>query len=257
MRKLLPVPMLAVLLSIASNGGATTVSDSRLVVKGTHQEAIQSQQKVDTLALETQKMLEEYQRIVRNTDYQDAYNAQLQQLKLSQEQEIASLSSQLDDINVTQMRIMPLLLSMADALEKFVLLDLPFQQEDRISAVVRLKQQLRNPSLAVPDKYRMVLEAFQVESDYGRTLASYRDTLTLEGDTRSVQFLRVGRIALYYQTLDGSTVGHWDGEQWQVLPDGMQGLVQRALRVADQQVAPQLLRLPLIKPAVVTEANPS
>ena len=99
------------------------------------------------------------------------------------------------------MRILPLIMSMADALEKFVILDLPFQQEQRISAIVQLKQNLQSPSLSVPDKYRMVLEAFQVESDYGRTLAAYRDNLTLEGETLSVDFLRVGRVALYYQAM--------------------------------------------------------
>lgn len=234
-----------VLLAPVGLAHGASVTDSLKIVEKTNSASIASQKKVDTLALETQRMLEEYQRIVRNTEYQDAYNAQLQQLKANQEAELASLREQLNEINVTQMRIMPLILSMADALEKFVVLDLPFQQEQRISAIVQLKQHLQSPSLSVPDKYRMVLEAFQVESDYGRTLASYRDNLTFDDEQRSVDFLRVGRVALYYQTLDGKQSGYWDGEAWQPLPDEMNANIKQAMRVASSQLAPQLLNLPM------------
>ena len=57
------------------------------------------------------------------------------------------------------------------------------------------------------------MEAYQVETDYGRTIEAYRGPLTLEGTTRTVDFLRVGRVALFYRALDGSLVGHWDREQ--------------------------------------------
>lgn len=246
----------AVALASVSLTQAATVTDSLKVVEKTNQASIASQKKVDKLALETQRMLEEYQRIVRNTEYQDAYNAQLQQLKANQEVELASLREQLNDINVTQMRILPLILSMADALEKFVILDLPFQQEQRISAIVQLKQNLQSPSLSVPDKYRMVLEAFQLESDYGRTLAAYRDNLTLDGETRSVDFLRVGRVALYYQSLDGGQSGYWDGAAWQPLPQEMNGNIKQAMRVANNQLAPQLLNLPMLRGNDSEEVGP-
>ncbi|GAA5317790.1 MAG: DUF3450 domain-containing protein [Candidatus Pelagadaptatus aseana] len=239
----------ATLLLTCNQVGAATVNDSLKVVETTNRSAIASQKKVDKLALETQRMLEEYQRILRNTEYQDAYNAQLQQLKQNQAMEIDALKQQLNDINVTQMRIVPLMFSMVDALEKFVVLDLPFQQADRISAVVQLKQQLRNPSLSVPNKYRMLLEAFQVESDYGRTLDAYQGRLS-EGEVeRSVNFLRVGRIALYYQTLDGQESGLWhvENDQWQVLPETMNHAIKQAMRVARNQLSPQLMNLPVIK----------
>lgn len=248
--------LIGALLVSASLVHGASVNDSLKVVEKTNQSAIASQKKVDKLALETQRMLEEYQRIVRNTEYQDAYNVQLQQLKANQEVELASLREQLNDINVTQLRILPLILSMADALEKFVILDLPFQQEQRISAVVQLKQNLQSPSLSIPDKYRMVLEAFQVESDYGRTLAAYRDSLVLDGETLSVDFLRVGRVALYYQSLDGSHSGYWDGEDWQALPENMNANIKQAMRVASNQLAPQLLNLPMQRANASAEANP-
>jgi hypothetical protein len=226
---------------------STSVDDSLDVIGKTNISASQSQQRVDKLALETQRLLEQYQSIILNTEYQDAYNAQLQQLQHNQSAQITSLKRQLNDINITQMRIMPLMLSMADALEKFIVLDLPFQQTKRINGIVQLKQHLRNPALSAPNKYRLVLEAYQIESDYGRTLHAYRDKLQQGGVDISVQFLRVGRIGLYYQSLDGRRSGIWDKTtgNWQRLPSHMNANIKQAVRVADNRVAPELLNLPV------------
>lgn len=232
---------------IDKTNSSASVDDSLDVIGKTNLSASQSQQRVDKLALETQRLLEEYQSIILNTEYQDAYNAQLQQLQQKQSEQIASLKEQLNNISVTQMRIMPLMLSMADALEKFIVLDLPFQQSQRINGIIKLKQHLRNPALSVPNKYRLVLEAYQIESDYGRTLDAYRDKLQQGEVDVLVQFLRVGRIALYYQSLDGLRSGIWDKKtgNWQLLPNNMNDNIKQAVRVANNRVAPELLNLPV------------
>jgi len=140
--------------------------------------------------------------------------------------------------------------SMADSLEKFVVLDLPFHQEDRVGSVIQLKQYLRNPSLSLSKKYRLLLEAFQIENNYGRTVESYRDSLSLNGENLSVEFLRIGRVALYYRTLDGRASGRWNAQRndWDELPESFDRNISDAIRVASNQVAPQLLRLPMVNP---------
>ncbi len=245
--------VLVALLLLISNPSilwAASVDDSLSVVRKTNKSAIESQQRIDQLSIQSQKLLEEYQQIIQNTDYQNAYNFQLKQLKEDQETELASLQKQIDEINTTQLRIMPLMNSMADSLEKFVVLDLPFHQEDRVGSVIQLKQYLRNPSLSLPKKYRLLLEAFQIENNYGRTVESYRDSLSLNGETLSVEFLRIGRVALYYRTLDGHVSGRWNTESndWDDLPDAFDRNLSDAIRVASNQVAPQLLRLPMVNP---------
>ncbi len=229
---------------------AATVDDSLSVVSKTNQSAIASQQRIDQMALQTQRMLEEYQQITLNTEYQNVYNYELKQLQQDQEAELESLQKQIDEINVTQLRIMPLMNSMADALEKFVVLDVPFRQEQRVNGVIQLKQHLRNPSLSLPDKYRLLLEAYQIENDYGRSVETYRDSLEVEGEMLSVEFLRVGRVALYYRTLDGATSAYWnrDTREWEVLPVAFNRNISDAIRVAGNQVAPQLLSLPMVMP---------
>ncbi len=229
---------------------AATVDDSLKVVGKTNQNAIASQQRIDRMALQTQKMLEEYQQITLNTEYQNTYNYELKQLNADQDAELDSLQKQIDEINVTQLRIMPLMNSMADSLEKFVVLDIPFHQEQRVNGVIQLKQHLRNPSLPLPDKYRLLLEVFQIENDYGRSVESYRDTLEVEGENLSVEFLRIGRVAFYYRTLDGITSAYWNNEtrEWDLLPAEFGRNISDAIRVAGNQVAPQLMRLPMVKP---------
>jgi hypothetical protein len=103
----------------------------------------------------------------------------------------------------------------------------------------------------VAEKFRKVMEAFQIENDYGRTIEAYEETLTL-GDQgeRLVDVLRVGRIGLYYQTPDGQVTGMWDQDagQWVVLGNEYRNPIREGLRIAKKQVAPELLLLPVPGP---------
>ena len=243
---------------LATGASAASIDDSLKVVGKTTTEGVKSQQTIDKLAVQTRHLLEEYQRIVRNTEYQDAYNAELQQLADDQQLEINGLKQQLEDLKVTQMQIVPLMRTMADALEQFVVLDLPFHQQQRVSAVLQLKQRLRSPSLSVPDKFRMLLEAFQIENDYSHSLEAYRGPLSLDEQQLSVEFLRIGRVALYYKSLDGSQVGHWDTQRknWQPLTDDYSAAITKGIRVAANQQAPELLSLPILPTPTEPQPEP-
>ncbi len=54
------------------------------------------------------------------------------------------------------------------------------------------------------ERYRRLLEAYQIELDYGRTMISYKGKLE---DGREADFVRVGRVSLLYRTADGEEVG--------------------------------------------------
>src|SRR3546814_6970753 len=86
---------------------------------------------------------------------------------------------------------MPLMLRMTDSLEKFVALDLPFLHNERQARIDNLKQALGDPQVNAGEKFRRILEAYQIEVDYGRTLGVER----IDIDGRSMDVLRVGRIA--------------------------------------------------------------
>jgi hypothetical protein len=104
------------------------------------------------------------------------------------------------------------------------------------------------------EKYRRILEAYQIENDFGRTIEAYQGELALGEQKLTVSFLRVGRVSLVYQTLDGEKMGVWDRKkgQWVDLPQDYYGDITRGLRIAKKQAPPDLIFLPVEAPEVVT-----
>ena len=214
--------------------------------KNNRQEQL-TQQRIDQLSEQTRAMLDEYHVLNRELDALSVYNDQLQRLTVSQEEEKALIHQQMEDIELTQQEIVPLMLRMIERLNDFVLNDSPFLRKERLQRVSLLRALMDRSDVSVAEKYRRVLEAYQVELDYGRTLETYRDELEIDGDPRTVEFLRVGRVGLYYQTLDGHQAAYWDTQDraWRPVKATQRLAIRRALRVASQQAAPELLALPV------------
>jgi hypothetical protein len=242
------VGLFACLVTPGSQAGQ--LDDSQAVVSKINQEAASTQQNIDRLAAESQTLMEEYQRLQNGLEYQTAFTRELEQLNESQQLRIENLKKQIQQAAVTQQRIVPLMRSMADSLQKFVALDLPFHHQQRLNAVQLLQQRIRQPDLSISMKFRLLLETWQLEQDYGMTIEAWRGPLQLPDETLSVEFLRIGRVALYYQGLDGLQSGYWDqaAQGWQQLDSTYNTNINKAMRVARKQLAPQLLNLPVTSP---------
>ena len=139
------------------------------------------------------------------------------------------------------------MLRMIEGLEQFVRLDVPFLPEERSNRIADLKTMMDRADVAPSEKFRRVMEAYQVEMDYGRTLEAYSGIHTINGQERDVDFLRVGRTALIYQTRDASLQGSWNKQtrQWEELPSSYRTQITKGLRMAKKQLAPDLLMLPV------------
>lgn len=226
---------------------ANHLNDAIKIEGSTNNSAIQSQKKIDQLSEKTQRMLEQYRAASHQSETLLTYNAHLNDLLSSQKQEKDSLQQQLKQIEVTQREIVPLILRMLDTLDKFVTLDLPFLPEERSQRLTKLKQMMVRADISHAEKYRRILEAYQIENDYGNTIEAYRADLTLNEITSSVDFLRLGRVALYYQRFDGSETGFWSKEskQWTILSSEHTQAVRNGLRIARKETAPDLLALPI------------
>lgn len=253
---------LACALLLCGQAQAASLQDSLSTVAATNQQAAESNKRIDDLNRQTQSMLEEYRQLQAAADSAETDDGQaqaLQSLKQKQEQEIAHLHQRIAAIQQAQTRIAPMMARMAEALQKFVELDLPFQREERLARIAKLQERLRDPDTTQQDRMRSLLEAWQVELDYGRSVEAWRGPLTSASDKRSVDYLRVGRTALYYQTLDGSESGLWDPakQQWVPLPADYNRPLRESLKVAQKHSAPALLELPLRASAVSTGGNAS
>ena len=223
----------------------------------TVQAAIRSQDKIDQLADETQQALGEYQSALRQTKSLGVYNAQLDRLLASQQREIESLGTQMQEIEVTQREIVPLLIRMFERLDQFVALDVPFLPEERQTRLTRLQGRLDEADATVAEKYRAVMEAYQIEANYGRTIEAYRGTITVNDEEQTVDLLRIGRLALVYRSLDGEGVGQWNHatRQWEPISGQYLRSIDRGLEVAEKRAVPQLLELPIPAPNVAAPAR--
>lgn len=216
----------------------------------TNRAAAKSQQKIDEISEETEELLAEYRQVTASLDGFRAYNRQLEKLIRSQKAEFASLKQHLAEIGVTQRKIVPLTLRMVSVLEQFVALDMPFLPKERQTRIEQLKALMDRSDVPLAEKYRRLIEAYQVETEYGRTIETYRGTLKLEGKPRTANFLRIGRVGLFFQTLDGETTGRWNAreQRWVIVSDDYQEAVIKGLRMARKQASPDLLLLPVQAP---------
>jgi hypothetical protein len=192
---------------------------------------------------------ERYARAVTDVASLERFNQLLEEQVRSQEQEMASIQRQLVDIDTTNREVLPLLQRMVDTLDRFVQLDVPFLIEERTARVDNLKRIIDRADVSIAEKYRQILDAYQSELDYGRTVEAY------EGkgpDGRTVEFARLGRVTLLYRTLDGSEAGYWDAQQKDWVRDpSYHDAVEQAIGRAREDGAPELLTVPVPAPQEV------
>lgn len=216
----------------------------------TQQASAEVQQRINELDDQTREMLNEYRLTMSQVSDLEAYNQQLERLVATQNVELADYERQFQEIETTKRQILPLIIRMLDVLEEFVTIDMPFLPEERNLRIAELKKLMERPDVLTSEKYRRVTEAYQIELDYGHTIEAYEGEIEVGDEARTVAFLRYGRLGLYYMTLDGLTIGHWDkqADQWVELDDEYRSSLDRALRIARKQLPPDLTRLPVPAP---------
>jgi len=220
-----------------------------------NQEASLSQEKINDFDDEANAAAKSYAAALQRAESLTIYNGQLRRLIESQQKEIRSIKRQTEEIESIETGALPLMLEMTETLNQLIEGDIPFLTQERRDRVENLKRLIDRADVTAGEKYRRIMEAYLIEADYGRTIESYRGELDMGGTPRTVDFLRVGRIGLYYQTLDSEETGNWDkaDRQWEVLEDEYRRSVRDGLRIARKQSPPTLLRLPVDTPSEVSE----
>jgi hypothetical protein len=215
-----------------------------------NQQAQQSQVRINQLAQETDDLLGDYRRVIRETESLRVYNAQLERIVANQREERAGAERTLAELENTNRGIVPLIIEMIDMLDRLVEADVPFRIEERRARVADLKGIIDRADVTTSEKYRRVMEAYQIEMEYGRTTESYQAELADTG--RNVDFLRVGRTLLIWQSLDGQTQGWFNPvtRSWESIDNAYRSAIRDGLRIAKNQAAPNLVVLPV--PAPVT-----
>lgn len=237
--------LLSLLLGLGLNAGSVDTMIDK--VGSTNAKSAASQKKINAYADTSEKLYDEYVRIQKELDEQRLYNRQLSLIVSTQKEEIPKLEEQISQIEVTHKKIIPLMFEMVETLDKLIAVDTPFLHDERTQRATNLKSYLSNPDITIAEQFRLIFESYKIEYSYARTLEVYRTQFDGDG-SKTVDFLRVGRFALYYQSLDlqESAIYDLENQKWVILDPKYNPKIRKAIKMARKKVAPDFLTLPIL-----------
>ncbi|NNF17664.1 MAG: DUF3450 domain-containing protein [Gammaproteobacteria bacterium] len=238
--------LLAAILVTPSYAWGATVAQMLAQGESRADAAARAQRQVEQAADAAIEMLNEYKNTMKVVDGMKVFNNLLQKQIDNQEMEKDILRDSLVKIDNIEKQIVPLMVRMIDGLEDFIKVDVPFLVEERTGRITRLRNTLERADVTVAEKFRNIMEAYDIETEYGRTIETYNGQVP---DTDvNVEFLRVGRVALLYQNADGSKTGAWSKENGtfvEVPNSTYQIAVKQGIKIARKEAVPDLLVVPI------------
>lgn len=210
--------------------------------------AEQVQDQINQLDDQRSDMVREYRTLLQRRDAAELFAKQQELVVQSQREEIASLTEQLGSIDDITAQTVPMLLGMIEDLKTFVAADLPFKQEERTARLEALDGVMASPNVSASEQYRLIMEAYQAEMEYGRTIDTWQEEITIDGNPTTVDMFLYGRVAYVYVTPNGRAArfDRASGE-WVALPGSYVPDVQRAIRVAQGKAQQVVLFAPVQK----------
>jgi len=211
--------------------------------------AQQSQERINNIVEGTRSLEDDYRAINKEIDGLRVYNRLMVAQTDGQAAVLEDIALSIDQVDVINRQIFPLMERMIDGIEQSIALDVPFLMEERADRVENLHDIMERSDVSVAEKFRKVMEAYQIEMDYGTSSEWYEATLEVDGEPRQYNILRIGRIGLYFQSDDSSITGRWDNEarQW-VRDDAARNDIRKGIRMARQLIAPELIAVPVPAP---------
>ena len=227
------------------SAGADTLQQLIQKVMQHHAALARTQKKINKLSDSTSELAAEYRAVLEQLEAARTYNAQVRKLVEGQRQEMQRLQNQIDRAASVGRELVPLMHKMIDSLAAFVELDVPFLMKERRDRVARLRKMMDRSDVADSEKFRRLLEAYQIEVNYGHTIEDYSGDLEVDGKKLNVAFLRIGRLALMYITPDEQHLGFWNQQKrkWEPLGPEYREAIKKGLRMARKQTTYDLLRV--------------
>ncbi len=211
--------------------------------------AQESQERINEVVERTRSLEDQYRAINKEIDGLRVYNRLMTAQTNGQKATLEDIALSMDQVDVINRQIFPLMEKMIDGVEQLVDLDIPFLITERTNRVNTLKEIMERSDVSVAEKFRKVMEAYQIENDYGSSSEFYNDQLDVDGETvaRDYKVLRVGRIGLYFQSDDASITGWYNTEtrKYELLDTENRNEIRKGLRIARALIAPELVMIPL------------
>ncbi|MCG9750820.1 DUF3450 domain-containing protein [Vibrio brasiliensis] len=239
---------LALSLVIASTSSMAVGLDAAQSIQSkTNAASASSQKRIDASAEKTLTLKAEIEQLQEEVNNLQVYRQHLTSLVNSQQQEVISLERQIDEIKSTRQGIVPLMYQMIDGLKQITAEDVPIKLEQRNQRIAKLEKMMVRADVSDAEKYRRILEAYQIELDYGTKLGLYQGQLSIDGESRQADVLYLGRLSLVARSLNGNSFWAWDqnAKQWSEVDPSMKSELDKAFSMAAKQVAPSLITLPV------------
>lgn len=245
----LAIACAAVTLTVPVAGSAQALNDVLSAERQRTKLAQESQKRIDKVVDDTRKKEDEYKRVLKEIEGLEIYNTLVQRQIDGQMAKMDEIRTSIDQVEVINRQILPAMTRMIDGLKQFVAIDVPFLEGERTERIDKLEALLEEPNVNVAEKFRKVTEAYQIENDYGRTIEAYDGKLNIDGQDFDGEFLRIGRVSLMFQTPDGAYSRVWDqaARRWEDAAEH-KNQIRQGLKIANKQIAPELVLLPVPAP---------
>ncbi|MGF1734501.1 DUF3450 domain-containing protein [Photobacterium satsumensis] len=232
---------------LTAGAQASTLGEARNLESSMNKASASSQKKIDRSAESTLSMKAEIEQLQEEVQNLQVYRDHLANLVDSQNQEKASINQQIDGIKDTRQGVVPLMYSMLNGLKNNVEVDKPTRKEQRLVRIEKLEKMMVQADISDAEKYRRILEAYQIELDYGTKMGTYQGQVALETGAIEADMLYLGRVSLVARSLDGTHYWTWNEKEsvWQSLEHSYAADINKAFAIASKQAAPSLITLPV------------
>lgn len=204
-----------------------------------------TQEKEDAWARTKSELTACYRSLKANQEHLKKTRVKTKNALAAQNARVEELERRIEESARIREELQSCLESVATRLEEFIKKDLPFQSKERGERLASIKETLARPDKPAAEKYRRVMEALQIETEYGRTVEVYQDSIDLDDQSVLVDILKLGRLSLFCQTPDSKIMGHYDraAKAWARLPSKYHRDIGKAIEMARHERAIDLVKL--------------
>jgi hypothetical protein len=240
---------------LADNGSGINIGEKvREPVRESVEIRKQTQAENEAWQKDKEELIVRYDRLQEENRRLAAKEAGLEKAVAATGKRIERKERQLADIEQITEGINPFLYETIDRIAQLANESMPFLMEERTRRLNNLHKLMDDPEVSTSERFRKVMEALLVEAEYGNTIEVYQETISVPnpasgapGRTMLVNIFRLGRISLFYQTMDQQESGWFDtaGNQWDPLPKTHNRAIASAINIGAKRQPVELLTLPL------------
>lgn len=203
----------------------------------------------DNWAGQREKLIAEYEALSAELKYLLVREKDLESELARQKEAVAGLERKKIETARMSAELEPSLAHIVERLKALVDNGLPFLVKERQDRAAGLARAMDDSETGLSEKFRKVFEALLIEAGYGNSAVVSREMIVVQGKEILADVLRLGRLSLFFQTLDQSTTGFYDpvSALWKKGPARFNREIAKAVEIAAKRRPSDIVSLPLGK----------